>query len=64
MNDEKLRKSVKLLKATGGIKNYNEIAELLEMSKGSLYNWLKGYYNLGYAKKQKLKSIIQDLTIE
>lgn len=51
MNDNILRYKVKILKATNSIDNYYEIAELLEMSKASFYNWLNEYYNLGYEKK-------------
>ena len=40
MTDNELRKSVKILKATDGIKSYREIAELMEMSYSSFYNWL------------------------
>ncbi len=51
MNDKELRKKVKLLKATDSIKSYTELAEMLEMSRDSFYNWLKGYYDFGAAKK-------------
>ena len=51
MTDKELRSKVKLLKATDAIKNYAEVAELLEMKSGSFYNWLKDYYSLGAAKK-------------
>lgn len=63
MNDNTLRKQVKLLKATGSIQNYYEIAELLEMSKSSFYNWLNKDYNLGYEKKLLLNNIINNLYI-
>jgi phosphoserine phosphatase len=63
MNDDVLRKKVKLLKGVEAIKSYAEIAELLEIANGSFYNWLKGYYNFGAAKKEQLKQIIEDLYI-
>ena len=63
MQDNILRQKVKILKATAAINSYTEIAELLEMANGSFYNWLKGYYNLGAEKKQRIISIINDLTI-
>lgn len=63
MNDELLRKKVRLLKATEAITNYYELAELLDMTEKSFYNWLSGYYSLGYQKKQILKEIIEDLFI-
>jgi hypothetical protein len=63
MNDTSLRKQVKLLKATSAITNYYEVAELLEITEKSFYNWLSGYYSLGHKKKEMLKSIIDDLYI-
>ena len=63
MSDNELRKQVKLLKATEAVQNYAEIAEMLEMHKGSFYNWLKGYYNLGAGKKERLKEIIECLAL-
>lgn len=59
MNDD-LRKKVKLLKALQGIA-YKEIAEYLEISESGIYNWLKGYYELGYKKQQRLIEIISNL---
>ena len=56
MND-KLRVEVKLLKAFQSI-SYKEIAYYLEISPDSFYNWLKGYYELGYTKQKKLEEII------
>lgn len=63
MNDEVLRKRVKMLKATDSIQNYYEVAELLEMSKSAFYNWLHKEYNLGYEKKVFLNEIINTLLI-
>lgn len=63
MYDEELRKKVKLLKATDGIKSYYELAELLGMANGSFYNWLRGSYDLGTDKRTQLKQIIEDLYI-
>ena len=63
MNDKELRKQVKLLKATEAIQNYAEVAELLEMSSGSFYNWLQNQYNLGAGRKERLQQIINDLSI-
>lgn len=63
MNDELLRKRVKMLKATESIQNYYELAELLEMSKSAFYNWLNKEFNLGYEKKVFLNEIIDTLII-
>lgn len=56
MND-KLRKDVKLLKALQGI-SYKEIAELLEIRQDSFYNWLKGYYEFGEERQNRLIEVI------
>ena len=56
MND-KLRKDVKLLKALQGI-SYKEIAELLEIRQDSFYNWIKGYYEFGEERQNRLIEII------
>ena len=63
MNDNELRKKVKMLKATDCIKSYYEIAELLEMSNSAFYNWLHAQFNLSYEKKVFLKEIIDTLYI-
>lgn len=46
MNNEELRKEVKLLKAFQDI-TYREIAEYLEIRISSFYSWLKGQYDFG-----------------
>jgi len=56
MND-KLRKEVKLLKALQGV-SYKEIAELLEIRQDSFYNWLKGYYEFGEERQNRLLDVI------
>lgn len=56
MND-KLRKDVKLLKALQGI-SYKEMAELLEIRQDSFYNWLKGYYEFGEERQDRLIEVI------
>lgn len=48
-----LRKQVKLLKALQGV-SYYEIANDLEIHRNSLYNWLKGYYELSEEKTERL----------
>jgi DNA invertase Pin-like site-specific DNA recombinase len=63
MNDNELRQETKMLKAKGAIKSYREIAELLEITRGSFYNWLNDFYSLSAAKKHRLREIIEDLTI-
>lgn len=59
MNDF-LRNEVKLLKALQGI-TYKEIAEYIEIKENSLYCWLKGYYDFGEDRAEKLQFIISCL---
>ena len=61
MNDKDLIIRVRMLKATGKIKNYYQIAEELNITEKSFYNWLSGFYTFGYGKKQKLIEIIKEL---
>ena len=63
MSNEELRKKVKLLKATGTITNYYELAEILDISESSIYNWLSKQFDFGYDKSQLLTSIVEDLII-
>jgi hypothetical protein len=63
MIDNELRREVKLLKATGAIEHYYEIAELLETTEKSFYNWLSGCFSFGEQKQKKLKKVIEELYI-
>ena len=60
MNDKDLIVKVRILKATGAIKNYYQIAQELNMTEKSFYNWLSGFFNLGYGKKQKLIELLKE----
>jgi predicted DNA-binding protein YlxM (UPF0122 family) len=57
---QNLRKQVKMLKALQNI-SYTEIAELLEISRSAMYNWLKEQYNLSQTKADRLQEIIETL---
>ena len=59
MNTE-LRRKVKELKVYQNI-TYTEIAEYLEVSRNSFYNWLNGYYELSLEKENRLNEIIGTL---
>jgi transcriptional regulator with XRE-family HTH domain len=52
---------VRILKALQNV-TYTEIAEHLEISRNSFYNWLKGYYNLSADKENRLNEIINLLS--
>ena len=58
--NEYLRKEVKLLKALQNV-SYKELAEHLEIKQDSFYCWIKGYYEFGNEKQQRLKEIIEIL---
>ena len=60
MNDE-LRKKVRLIKALQGI-TYKEIAEYLDITVNSLYNWLRCQYDLSLEKQKVLGDILDTLT--
>ena len=61
-NDE-LRQKVKFLKALGQIDTYIEVAEVLGIKKKSLYNWLRGDFNLSDEKERILEELVSDLWI-
>lgn len=58
--NEQLRYEVKLLKALQNI-SYKELSSYLEITTGSFYNWVRGLYELGTQKQNRLKEIICDL---
>lgn len=60
MNDEMLRKDIKLLKALQNI-TYREIAEYLEVKECSFYAWIQGKYNFSTERKRRLYEIIATL---
>ena len=60
MDDEMLRKEVKALKAFQGI-TYKQIADKLEIKQRSMYNWLRGEFDLGANKKRKLYQILKQM---
>lgn len=60
MNQDVLRKKVKLLKAIQNI-SYKEISEYLEINANSFYNYLKGQYDLSDEKASLLFTIISNL---
>ncbi len=60
MNQQKLREKVRVLKAVEGIK-YKQLAEdLLEMNKGSFYNFLSHKTGLSREKANQLEVFINN----
>lgn len=64
MQQEFLRKQVKIAKALNDDIFYKDFADYLEITEHSFYNWLKGYYNLSSKKEQKLRDIVIDLAVD
>ncbi len=60
MSQDYLRKKVKLIKALQGI-SYKEISEYLDIKTNSLYNFLKGQYDLSDEKASILDDILSNL---
>lgn len=58
---EILRKKVKLVKVEYDDIYYKDLAEFLQITEHSFYNWLNGYYELSRAKAIKLNDILCDL---
>ena len=60
MNQNNLRKQVKLLKALQGI-SYKEISEYLDINTNSLYNWLREQYDFSEQRYKDLCDIVCNL---
>ena len=54
-----LRQEVRVLKALQNIK-YKEIAEKIGISQDSIYNWLRGNYDFGEARLQRLSAVLKE----
>lgn len=64
MEQEEVRKMVKLAKAKNDDIYYKHFAEYLEMTEHGFYNWLNRYYNLSNEKLSKLKDVVIDLALD
>ena len=56
-----LRKQVKLAKACNDWLYFNDLAETLDITDHSFYNWLNGEHELSSSKARQLKDIVIDL---
>lgn len=56
-----LREQVKLAKVYNDDWSYKQMAEAIEISAHSFYNWLNGFYSLSYSKKVELQYLISNL---
>ncbi len=60
MKQDEIRKRVRLLKAIQNT-SYKYLAECLEISKSSMYNWMHSQFDLSDKRAQQLERIINDL---
>lgn len=60
MDQEQLRKEVRILKAIQGIQ-YSEVAEMLNLSRSSFYNLINGGYEFGKERTRELEELIYNL---
>lgn len=62
MDQKNLRKFCKINKTLNDDwLTYKDIAEMLDMSVNSFYNWLNGSYNLSYNKAKELEIFLHNL---
>ena len=61
MQQDNLRKNVRIAKANNEDINYRDFAEYINISLNSFYNWLNGSYKLSYKKAKLLEDITIDL---
>ena len=61
MQQDYLRKRVRLAKACNEDIKYKHFAEFLNISEASFYNWLSGKYKLSRKNEQDLNHIVIDL---
>lgn len=61
MQQDNLRKQVRLAKANNTDILYKDFAEYINISEGSLYNWLSNKFDLSYQKAKLLEDITIDL---
>lgn len=57
MDNKRLRLRVQRDRWEHGI-TYTELAEYLEIKRGSFYNWLHGYFDFGQEKLERLKELL------
>ena len=59
--DQLREETRKAIAVNHGIFTYKDLAEYLDITIHSFYNWLNGYYNLSNKKAMALQSFISDL---
>jgi len=62
MDQKNLRKFCKIIKSLNDdFFTYKDIAEMLDISVNSFYNWLNGAYDLSYNKAKELEIFLHNL---
>ena len=64
MEQNEVRKMVKIAKAKNDDIYYKDFAYYLNISQHSFYNWLKGYYKLSDKNINRLIDVVVDLIID
>lgn len=61
IDQENLRKKVKIAKALNDDWSYKAMSEVIGITDHAFYNWLHGFYKLSSRKVSDLESLIDDL---
>lgn len=61
IDQEKLRKKVKIAKALNDDWSYKAMSEVIGITDHAFYNWLHGFYKLSSRKVLDLESLVDDL---
>ena len=61
MEQETLRRRVKIVRVVEEEFTYKELAQMINITPKAFYNWLNGDYSLSEEKFYNLKSIIDDI---
>ncbi len=60
MDQQNIRKRVRMLKAMQNI-SYKELSGYIEIKESSMYNWLRGQYDLSYSRAKRLEEVVSTL---
>ena len=60
-NQDYLREQVKLAKVYNDEWSYKQMAEVIQITDHSFYNWLNGFYDLSDHKEAELQDLIENL---
>lgn len=61
MEQDELRRLVRIAKAENPEWKYKEMAEAIEITEQSFYNFMSGAYKLSSSKRKELETLLYDL---